>query len=138
MPNEEDEVRTNRAKLFIRLMMRDPWISEEIKVRLLFKVELKERRKGTNPVLLSEEGRVSERVEFLLSLTHESVETSLHIGKLLSDMVHEHLLPQRPKRNDLKVSPRSRAFRPIPTQTTRRECRRTWLSVLAKYLVPHL
>lgn len=32
------------------------------------------------PVLFAEEGRVAERVELLLRLTHEGVQSSLHIG----------------------------------------------------------
>jgi hypothetical protein len=42
-------------------------------------------------VLLAEEGRIAESVELLLSLAHEGVETSLHVGKLVADVVHEDL-----------------------------------------------
>jgi len=84
--------------------------------------ERKENRDSTNSVLLSQEGRVSERVELLLSLAHERVETSLHIRKLLSDVVHEHLFPpQANKMNELRVSPRSLDLPTIPEVSTRKD-----------------
>lgn len=50
-----------------------------------------EGRAQTYPVLLAQEGRVAKRVELVLRLAHERVESSLHVWQLLSDVVHEDL-----------------------------------------------
>jgi hypothetical protein len=45
----------------------------------------------TNPMLFAKERRVSKGIELLLSLAHQRIEPSFHIGQLVSNMIHENL-----------------------------------------------
>lgn len=47
-----------------------------------------------HPVLLAEERGIAKRVELLLRLAHQRVQAGLHVGQLLSDMVHQDLQSQ--------------------------------------------
>jgi hypothetical protein len=42
-------------------------------------------------MLLAQKSGIAERVEFLLSLTHQGVQPGLHIRQFVSDVVHENL-----------------------------------------------
>lgn len=45
----------------------------------------------TDLVLITKQGSISERVQLLLCLTHECIQASLHIGKLLANVVDQDL-----------------------------------------------
>jgi len=45
----------------------------------------------TYAVLLSKEGGVAKRVELLLRLSHERIETGLHVRQLFANVVHQDL-----------------------------------------------
>lgn len=45
----------------------------------------------TDSVLLAEESVVAKCIEFLLGLSHESVESCFHVGQFVSNVVHQDL-----------------------------------------------
>jgi hypothetical protein len=42
-------------------------------------------------MLFTKEGGISKRVQFLLRLSHQGVESGLHVGQLVTNVVHEDL-----------------------------------------------